>query len=123
MQSNESSFLESLAGVLTSMVRLVVWLPVRIAARFATWRRNAVYLRELERMDPRLLKDVGFRRDEVIAAIREGRPVKSMSDSERMEDVRKGHVTRAGTVEPGESSVRKRGAKRIMAGSAGEPAR
>lgn len=105
------------------MVRLVVWLPVRIAARLATWRRNAIYLRELERMDPRLLKDVGFRRDEVIAAIREGRPVKSMSDSDRMEDVRMGHVTRAGTVEPEESPVRKCGAKRIMAGRAGEPAR
>ncbi|TVM19294.1 hypothetical protein DPQ33_02735 [Oceanidesulfovibrio indonesiensis] len=123
MQSNRSSFLEHLAGALTSTVRFSMWLPVRILTRLAIWRRNAIYLRELERMDPRLLKDVGFKRDEVIAAIREGRPVKSMSDAERMEDVFKERATRANTDDPAESPARPSGAEGIMAGRAGQPAR
>jgi len=85
------------ANVLGMLVRSTVFvamLPVRAVAQMFTWRRNAMYLRELERMDPRLLKDIGYRRDEVVAAIREGRPARMLTNQERLEEARQMRLAR-----------------------------
>ncbi|QJT08764.1 DUF1127 domain-containing protein [Oceanidesulfovibrio marinus] len=81
-------------GVLGRIVVFLAMLPVRMVAQASTWRRNAMYLHELERMDPRLLKDIGYRRDEVVAAIREGRQARMLTDQERLEEARQMRLAR-----------------------------
>lgn len=79
--------MHAIIHALASFARSLVRLPAVLLREYEEARRLKA-LRELEKLDPRMLRDIGYRASDIRVAIREGRPPSHISKKEQLAELK-----------------------------------